>query len=1836
MQTILHLTDIHFGWKGKDPLGLANRTVCLNGMLTELKKLETPWMPTIICITGDIAWRGLKSDYTEAKKWLDQLLEICGLTYNQMIVCAGNHDVFRPKAEKLSRPESTEDADKVLSPPIAKHFEGPFSQFISFCNQARMPTLKFGEFQSHLVGERTINNVRFVVLNSAWFSKDKYDKGKLWIGLPHLKYMEAHGDLQIIKEHRGCPMTLTLFHHPAEKLHKDEKHTSGLRQNTHDYLAHRSHILLTGHTHDAVRGADRIADGALHFTGGSAYAGASHFNSFRLIQITWDKVVDRAFEFDPRSVENKWRAHEAFSRSLVIEHGNEQNSFQIEADFSTVKYRNSFRNDAARHLERKSRLLKQTGTLPATVHCPVSVRISIQRNQYGTDGRLIRTKNTEHEMPFYDAVRESRRTLLLGDLGTGKSTLAAQLVTETIDRSASAVAIFVPVKLIRCSGQFTQRDLLNWIDDYVANAVWLKTPKFNLSSILERGIEVLLVLDGLDELARDVAARLLGQAAAFVEHWPTIQVVSTARPVELIGVSYADWRIVHTVALDDASKGEFIRQELVADGVPPEQLHEKTSALLRSLKEMTALDSIANSPLAIRLIYQRLKALSSSESITLGGLLYDLLLERLDGWQKRDDKPSKYSHFDQVFSTPEQKAVFLSVLAEKAVTKRQLGQDEAKALLEERAATISGANSHQLAAEAISFYEWLGFLTKAKAIEFPLQPLAEVCAAMGHLDRWNKSPDSISVPNREVWRMISFVAAIARRRGLFDKVRKLLTTYIDTLLKEPGYLPAACYIVVETDDAALAAHTVCQIDSLGYRPLTYFQDERKASARNIAKTLMLAGETGFEWFYKDYLDPRYPTPNAGCAIVRDVFAEWAALVRPTLTSAQKEKLSKLVSPYQATGEGHFFGVLTILSVLVPDAFSKEDRFWCQSLALDDRLFSDWVKQQFLLAKAEEKSAKILDALLLHRSSDSTHAARLWLDWNPDVEPPYSVIRLALRSASNLELVANETEIVKQCRERLGDRWMRFAKWALATEDAKVAAGAAKVLYDAGEQRLSVLGNAVMKAMHDGGYVASAEKILSALVLRGADRGIRWLAYRISHAEKWLGAHSGWWRVLLGRIETIEDGPELLAKCVRNLGPFTLPRYPEVREGFVRVLSGPKGKSFRNALRSRLRSLDPYTRRGSASILVSSDPQTEAEALFVAIRSRAQRHSFDWHEWESFCLTLDFGPSVLDSLKSRLNLLEPQSRALALVVLKKGGVELDPSYRAELMTTLSSLGNWDLRREPLGQAVLGADASFECLLERLDQPKSDSAKRAAENLMEFHRERLTPNNEAKCIALQHDTSSFSWELPASMKRVTQEPDFARHLIEAGKEINEKGGPTPFLSLVAQAINDKANWKDVVWSLLCDDTRVGGSSESERGGMALLKFSFMAEQHQASIGQAAKECLDDPRMKQNRWHDAYHWLALLSDEFGGLDADTIRDVILHGKPISYSAITALIGRLGEVPEGFSCDRRYRQRPTSFIGHVQKDRDLTKVVQQLKDYARDSEEIHPSLPGLLQECLFLQALDESALSSISAAGKPGILISTTLRFIYGQQPKMAETIPLLDLWAKIWADKHRNKPHLKELTRMWEILRESAIFDDHNSGQAYLAALDQSLLNTDVWKLPIAWDILEIRGSLTDEQIPLLFADYANHPTFLHEVLFIHLGKWLSGNLDEGTKKTATLAAENAIVTLNEAPWFPKKGENPNTWANLLFPAVLWAHRGKSSKASEAVFLRGIQSIFERLPGSHDIPRTDLSKLLSRLDPLLAKASPEILHQVLRRGVESLEPSVSAFCRLIGAFSKLLAIE
>ena len=916
---------------------------------------------------------------------------------------------------------------------------------------------------------------------------------------------------------------------------------------------------------------------------------------------------------------------------------------------------------------------------------------------------------------------------------------------------------------------------------------------------------------------------------------------------------------------------------------------------------------------------------------------------------------------------------------------------------------------------------------------------------------------------------------------------------------------------------------------------------------------------------------------------------------------------------------------------MPDSFSNGDRFWHQSRALDDRLFSAWVTEQFASARTDSDSARILNAVVLCRANESVRAARFWLDWNPNVEPPYSVIQLAFRCAPKLERDSDEIEVISQCRQRLGeDRWIRFARWVLMNEKPSVAAGAVKVLYDSGERRLSVLGGVAMEAMHDGGYVAAAETILSALVTNEAEHGVRWLASEIAQAEEWHGAHSGWWRVLLAQIESFDVGPALLASCVRNLGPYTLPRYPEVRESFARVLNGSNREKFRNALRGLLLSLDPMARLGAASILVSSDPRGEADALFVVLRSRAKPHHFDWHEWESFCLTLDFGPSVLGFLKKKLDLLETHSRALALVILDKGGLQLDSPQRAELMTTLSTLDNSHLRWEQAGKAVLGAESSFALLLAHLGRTNSEAAKAAAERLLEFHKTRLSSKDEAKCFALRHRTSSWTWELADLMRKVVSDMEFASNLLQATKEILEQGGHIPLLGLIAQAVTDSGKWKDVVWSMLCDDTRVGGSSECEGGGMALLEFGFLSKEHGKFIGRAAVELLNDPRVKQNRWHEAYHWVALLADEFVGLDAATLRNVILHGKPIGYSVTTALIGRLGEVPEKFLCDKSGRHYPASISEFIPQQRIESKIVQQLKEFGRNSDELHPSLSSILQECIFLPPLNEATLTSISMVGRPGILISTTLRFMYGMPPKMEETIPLLDWWFRISYDE-MNKPEWTQLSKVWKTLRRAAFVNNPAVTDTYLVALDDAILNGEVWKLAAARDILELKHSLTASQVTVVFADYAAHPTYMHEVLFPYFCRWLTDSLDQATKAAVVEASEDAIIILNESAWIPKSGEHSNTWAFLLFPTILWAHGNRITEASEAVFLRGIRAVFEELSNHIKNPSANLVALLSRLAPLLGMAPAGTLRSVIRRGVESDEPSVSAFCRLIEGFGK-----
>ena len=311
--TILHLTDLHFGWEAKDAQGLSsaldertNRLRTLIDSLAKLAKQEPDWQPQVVAITGDIGWKGAAADYILAKKWLNTLLKQLGLTWSQVVVCAGNHDIDRVAVEPLAVPATAAEADRMLKVDMHQFYLEGFTQFTKFSRSAKIPAYTFGGKKNWLVGHTELAGVTFIALNSAWYCRGDNDRGSLWVGRQHLEHLISKK--LIVKARESQQPIIALVHHPPNWWHDAETTSWNGRPNVMDMLAHHSHLVLTGHTHGEVRRHDQIAGAAYHLTGGSAYAGSSHPNSVRLIRVNATGFEYRSVRFMPDSPEHAWQA----------------------------------------------------------------------------------------------------------------------------------------------------------------------------------------------------------------------------------------------------------------------------------------------------------------------------------------------------------------------------------------------------------------------------------------------------------------------------------------------------------------------------------------------------------------------------------------------------------------------------------------------------------------------------------------------------------------------------------------------------------------------------------------------------------------------------------------------------------------------------------------------------------------------------------------------------------------------------------------------------------------------------------------------------------------------------------------------------------------------------------------------------------------------------------------------------------------------------------------------------------------------------------------------------------------------------------------------------------------------------------------------------------------------------------------------------------------------------------------------------------------------------------------------------------------------------------------
>jgi formylglycine-generating enzyme required for sulfatase activity/predicted MPP superfamily phosphohydrolase len=239
--TILHLSDIHFK-KDKDDDRKTFRKNVREEMVDQIKEhLENSDRNLdFVTVTGDIVFSGMRNEYTEAKRFFDNLKSVSPET-TIFLPVPGNHDVDRDKVmNDFSLHENIIQKNKIDTflendARIKSFVTCKFEAYRQFSNSLN-PTLKLYENEDGYFWVKNFEdkNVSFLGLNSCWASENDNDRNNITLGLPQV--MKALGKAT-------CSNKILLMHHPFEWFYEVDFDES------HGDLFKNCGLILHGHIH---------------------------------------------------------------------------------------------------------------------------------------------------------------------------------------------------------------------------------------------------------------------------------------------------------------------------------------------------------------------------------------------------------------------------------------------------------------------------------------------------------------------------------------------------------------------------------------------------------------------------------------------------------------------------------------------------------------------------------------------------------------------------------------------------------------------------------------------------------------------------------------------------------------------------------------------------------------------------------------------------------------------------------------------------------------------------------------------------------------------------------------------------------------------------------------------------------------------------------------------------------------------------------------------------------------------------------------------------------------------------------------------------------------------------------------------------------------------------------------------------------------------------------------------------------------------------------------------------------------------------------------------------
>lgn len=1424
-------------------------------------------------------------------------------------------------------------------------------------------------------------------------------------------------------------------------------------------------------------------------------------------------------------------------------------------------------------------------------------------------------------------------TFLFGEMGSGKSTMAAEFLWRE-NQTTDGIHMLIPANLIKGNISEQTSSLLQLLASFLTDQLLIRCDQEQIYALLKQRV-VTISFDGLDELALSEARNLVVHLTKLSESFSNLTIIATGRPIELTSVvNRRDWNCLCTIDLSLQEMTQLLINESIAEGQNLDLAKKDAEHRIAYIKTRTDLLNLAVTPLVLTMIRDHLT--EQSDTLSLGDILYKVIKAKLS-WDGKDPKKHTSSFFD-AYPSVYQREKFAAALSESIYTAEDKSISEealylmCSKLVDEKFIVGSKLSSH------VAEYLKSTFLQKTNdKYSFISQPLLDTAYGIylsEHL--------FISVPTFEFsslnWRAISIAAAVIRARGESASYRDHFGTLLETFLVEENKSTQAAVIVQEFRDSQLAERYIELLKPLQFRPLRTWKDEdtnmQEANSYApiaLANAIYLAGQSGFDWFFTEYLDLRSPLSTHETGLSANLLLYY--LIRKNYSMNQAEtvkirELARYVSYYRnfATTD-----ILPVISLLIPEEFQPvlRGRLLLMMLKKDAAAERAGILIKELVRDHGEKP--LLEAIEVYaQETERNHKPELIKLWYQHYQG--EGMNDAIFKATISAIIHGDTDLMGLLISKTGkEQLFQYLKLLCLTDSTRSDESAILLYEYFGLSDFYMVARPIMQlSKWSDGKDLRRKHILNSILFEGPEPAAKLVRTTNFTSKDYTGKEEipllGFEYLVKSFLFLKEEYPGYFNYAIKLLPQFALTRNPELRDAVSKLLS--QKTNYFDILRNSALSLDINMRRNSQQLMISCMPSHCGPELVAMVRgSMARVPTGD--EWLAFVNKLDFSREVLEQLYQAVPMMNPWAKTHALIILYRNQYLLSEQEISNFARLLMGKGRFydSVWRSESQNRILEDPVFLPMLLEALHSDEINENDNVASLICHHHQDRVLEEDALYALVLEVQHSFYIFHFLDKYANRFSDSEFLEKLQAAtdkARVVLAKDQIT-ISTLLKAYQGSHEHWVNLLELLFFQR---GHFEEQMYHG--LYAWLTHVRKHKREISQAAGKAalqlatarIEPPGLGGRSIKGVF---LLLAHEFYQADTRDIAAVLSVGR-MDDELYPALAIRAGEPAPGhdaipfhnfmYSC---FKENKTSYIWPLSKE--------EINTYLGTGVGLPIGFGAFIRSIVYYGSISEAELSQ-SDQKAPGKVIQVILRFVSSSE---VDFKPLLEMMGQ--AEERALFTDFKGIFRLLKEVR----LQQPGGREIFIQELKNRIMinrKQFLGELEIYYvELFQMKVKLEFEFFEILIEEIISRQYVLQmDLLYL-----ISEHIAEGTSasehdKIAELCYVYISSTLASSDVSHEKDYYQIQW---LYALIYLYVKKITDPQVTFCFLMGMQSLFIQ-----DSKITHLKKdgylsnfkgrdLINHTASLFERIPESLVGEILEEGLKIEIPEIRVVCRLLRNF-------